>query len=315
MKRSYNNNTSWRSIQAFLPSKYHFTGDYAPEEDHWDWRGHTVHLDRFRNPEATHKIILLHGVGTNGRMLSTIAGGPLWKRGFETVSMDLLNYGETDVKPGFNVSYDDWVEQVDAFVTHEQENDPRPVILYGLSAGGQLAYHAAAVNKRVAGIVGMCFMDQDDRTTRRTVSRFAFADPVIIAILPWAGNYLGGLKIPMSSVTKMHTLVNDKAALKACMRDKTSAANWVSQKFLLSMVKVKPAMALEDFDVCPILLTQPEKDHWTPLSLSETVLARLKKVPTETVILEEAGHYPIEEPGLSQMNDAISRFARELKQK
>lgn len=38
----------------------------------------------------------------------------------------------------------------------------RPIVLYGLSAGGMLAYHVAARVKPgvVKGIVGMTFLDQ-----------------------------------------------------------------------------------------------------------------------------------------------------------
>ncbi|MGH9917234.1 MAG: alpha/beta hydrolase, partial [Pyrinomonadaceae bacterium] len=282
MRKSYESNKSWREIQAFLPVKYHLTDGYAPEEEYWHWQGHTIHLDRFRNPSAPFKVILLHGVGTNGRMLSTIAGGPLWKRGFETVSMDLLNYGETTVKAGHTVSYNDWIAQADAFINRELEDDPRPIILYGLSAGGMLAYHAAAINKRIAGIVGMCFMNQDDVVTRRAVTRFGFLDPILMALLRATPKRFGGLKIPMSAVTKMYTLVNNKAALKACMQDKTSAANWVSLEFLNSIVVIEPAIKFEEFDICPFLLTQPEKDKWTPLSISERVLRRFKKASAET---------------------------------
>jgi pimeloyl-ACP methyl ester carboxylesterase len=44
------------------------------------------------------------------------------------------------------------------------------------------------------------------------------------------------------------------------------------------------------------------------MHLSELVLSRVKKVPVKTVILENAGHYPIEDPGLQQMADAIIEF-------
>jgi pimeloyl-ACP methyl ester carboxylesterase len=69
-------------------------------------------------------------------------------------------------------------------------------------------------------------------------------------------------------------------------------------------------MEPEAFDVCPILLTQPAKDRWSPLHLSELFLRRVRKVPVTTVMLDNAGHYPIEQPGLKQMLDAIVSFAK-----
>lgn len=56
------------------------------------------------------------------------------------------------------------------------------------------------------------------------------------------------------------------------------------------------------------LLTQPAEDRWTPHHLSVPVLSRITKVPVGTVMLGHAGHYPLEEPGLRQMQDAIADF-------
>ena len=44
------------------------------------------------------------------------------------------------------------------------------------------------------------------------------------------------------------------------------------------------------------------------LHLSQLFLNRIKKVPVKMVLLENASHYPIEQPGLDQMVEAIYRF-------
>ena len=79
-------------------------------------------------------------------------------------------------------------------------------------------------------------------------------------------------------------------------------------KFLSSLTTYKPVVEPEAYDICPILLTQPEKDRWTPLHLSELFLKRVNRVPKKVVMLENAGHYPLEQPGLTQMNDAVVDF-------
>ncbi|SQK99352.1 DNA helicase [Pseudomonas aeruginosa] len=119
---------------------------------------------------------------------------------------------------------------------------------------------------------------------------------------------LAGLKMPMWLASKMHTLVNDKAALKACLKDRTSAGNWASLRFLSSYLSYAPTIEPEDFKVCPVLLTQPAADRWTPLTLSQPFLQRLRHVEVTTCLLDNAGHYPLEEPGLEQMNAAILAF-------
>ena len=185
----------------------------------------------------------------------------------------------------------------------------RPIVLYGLSAGGMETYHVAAKNRKVRGIVGMTFLDQriqqvrDETAYNRFMSRVGGPLAALTARTP-----LAGLRIPMSAASKMHALVNDPAALKACMADKTSAGKWVTMSFLSSYTGYQPDMEPEDFDVCPILLTQPAQDQWTPLHLSQLFLRRIKHVPVKVTMLENAGHYPLEQPGLDQMVTAVDDF-------
>ncbi|MDP2227538.1 MAG: alpha/beta hydrolase [Moraxellaceae bacterium] len=309
----YSQQAAWQAIQTFLPKPMHFTAEYRPRESWWSWQGHTIHLDRFDNPSAPYRVILLHGVGTNGRQMSMITGGPLSRRGFETIALDLPGYGVTRVNPDAVVTYNTWVDLVSDFIDAEKARDPRPIVLYGLSAGGMLAWHVAARNRQVAGVVGMTFLDQREQVVRDATARNWFMSRVggLSANLA-APTPFGKMKMPMWMTSKMSTLVNNEAALKVFLDDPTSAGNWVTIRFLDSYLNYQPAQEPEDFDTCPVLLTQPEKDAWTPLALSQPFMARLKKVPQKTVMLGNAGHYPLEQPGLQQMEDAITDFINSL---
>lgn len=308
----YAGQEEWKVIQSFLPEKYRLGEGNLPDEQWWEWEGHRVHLDRFPNPDAKARVILFHGVGTNGRQMSTILGGPLHHSGLETVATDMPGYGVTEVAPGVTVGYDDWVRAGSAFIDAELLRDPRPIFLYGLSAGGMLTYHVASLNRKVRGIVGMTFLDQRDRQVAEETAFNKLAGRVGKPLVHAAVEVgLGGMRVPMRAVSKMSALVNNARALEAFYADKTSAGNWVSQKFLDTYMSPAPTLEPEDFDVCPVLLTQPAEDRWSPLHLSQPFLARIKKVPVKIVMLENAGHYPIEEPGLTQMHDAILQFVRE----
>lgn len=304
---------TWRAIQQFLPAEMRLADEALPVEEYWAWRGHQVHLDRLERPASPVTVILLHGVGTNGRQLSLIAGAPLWRRGLATVALDLPTYGQTRVARGARVTYDDWVRLVSDFVAAERQRSGRPVVLYGLSAGGMLAYHAAALSRQVAGIVGMTFLDQREILVRDVtqinllISRVGSPLGALVA-----GTPLGGIRLPMRLVSKMHTLVNNPAALRVFLADRTSAGNGASLRFLASLLGYQPVIEPEDFDVCPILLTQPAEDRWTPQELSELVLGRVRHVPVTRVILECAGHYPLEQPGLAQLADAMVAFIEGL---
>jgi pimeloyl-ACP methyl ester carboxylesterase len=172
-----------------------------------------------------------------------------------------------------------------------------------------LTYHAAALSGQVEGIIGMTYLDQQISQVREETALTPLFSKIGTPLIHWlAGTPLAALKMPMWLASKMHTLVNDKAALKACLRDGTSAGNWASMRFLSSYLSYRPAIAPESFDICPVLLTQPAEDRWTPLHLSELFLRRITKVPVETRMLDKAGHYPIEEPGLGQLTKAIIDF-------
>lgn len=307
----YRDQRAWRELQSYLPDRLRLTDATAPTEEFWAHRGHRVHLDRYVNRDAPAKVVLHHGVGTNGRQMSLIVGAPLARRGFETVALDNLGYGLTQVAPGTVPSYDDWVDLVVDFLAYEQARDDRPIILYGLSAGGMLTYHVAAKAPKgtLRGIVGMTFLDQRGQKVRDDTAHDKFISRVGAPVMrAFAGTPVAGMRFPMTVASKMSALVNDEGALRVMTADRTSGGNWVPIKFLDSYLNYSPAVQPDDFDACPILLTQPAEDRWSPLELSQPVLSRIGKVPVTTVLLTNAGHYPIEEPGLRQMEDAIADF-------
>jgi hypothetical protein len=54
---------------------------------------------------------------------------------------------------------------------------------------------------------------------------------------------------------------------QAFLSDASSAGNWVPTRFVAGYMTHAPAIEPEAFDACPILLTQPAQDRWTPLAL------------------------------------------------
>lgn len=314
-RRYYRDQQAWRELQEFLPERLRLDDRTAPAEEFWDWHGHSIHLDRYRSPDARAKVVLHHGVGTNGRQMTLILGAPLAKLGYEVVAVDDLGYGLTSVAAGSPFTYDDWVRMVVDFLAVEKTRDDRPIVLYGLSAGGMLTYHvaAAAPSNTLAGIVGMTFLDQRVRQVRdETAHDLLTARLGVPAMGLVAGTPLGGMRYSMALASKMSALANNKDAMKVFMRDKTSAANAMPIRFLHSYMTYTPAIEPGDFDACPVLLTQPAEDRWSPRHLSTPVLSKITKVPVREVSLTNAGHYPLEDPGLQQMVDAIADFTDEV---
>lgn len=155
----------------------------------------------------------------------------------------------------------------------------------------------------------MTFLDTSSKTVKDTVASNLLMSRVGTPMTHLAVKTpLASTRVPMRMASKMSALVNQPDTLKVFMKDKTSAGNSVSLAFLDSYLHYHPEIAPENFNICPILLTQPAKDRWTPLNLSTPFLNRIHQVPVTTVMLENAGHYPLEQPGLSQMVNNIDNF-------
>lgn len=309
MTNSYGNDPTWVQLQQYLPPAYRWEPGFAPTEESFRWRNSDIHVDRFANPSSKYKVILHHGVGTNGRLLQLIAGAPLAKLGFEVAAADMPFYGMTrNGEP--RIRWEDWVEIGSEFVEREKAADGRPVFLYGLSAGGMLAYNVASVTRKVSGIIGMCFIDARSPQARMRMSDRPRMDEVAFKMLgAMPDGMLRNMRVPMKHLVKMKALVNDERALRLLLKDKRSAGASVTLEFVDSMIQYRPTIAFEDFDLCPVLLTQPADDRWTPFSVTEPFWSRLR-ARKKIVTLENAGHYPIEEPGLTQMRDAMVAFIR-----
>lgn len=307
----YRDQQAWTDLQEFLPERLRLDESSTPAEEFWRWRGNRIHLDRFSRPEASARVVLHHGVGTNGRQMSLILGAPLARRGYDVVSLDNLGFGMTEVGPGFAPSYADWVDLVGDFLSAEQARDPKPTVLFGLSAGGMLAFHVAAKAPAgtLHGIVGMTFLDQRypevrERTARsRQTARIGA--PIMAAV---AKTPLGRLRYPMRLASKMSALANDPGAMEVLLGDPTSAGNAVPLRFLADYLAYAPAIEPERFRACPVLLTQPAEDRWSPRELSDPVVSRLDLALFEEVSLQGAGHLPLEDPGLRRLEVAVAEF-------
>ena len=309
----YSEQKECKEIERYLPKEMQFTKEFHPTEEWWDWKENKIHLDAFRNPQAKAKVILLHGVGTNGRQMSTIIGGPLAKYGFETVAIDMPLYGMTVVNQKKPVTYDDWIQIGSDYVDNELTKDSRPVFLYGLSAGGMETYHIACKNRKIKGIIGMTFLDQREQRVRNETANNAFWAYLGTPLASLSAKIgFGGFKMKMSICSKMSALCNNSGCLSVLLNDKTSAGNSVPMKFIDSYMNAVPEIEPESFDICPILLTQPNKDRWTPLHLSKPFLSKIKKLPVKIVALENGGHYPIERLALVQLHEYILDFLNNI---
>ena len=140
---SYADDDYLRPYRRFLPDVMRLPRD--PQEEWWTWQDSKVHLDRLDVDHAPLKVLVLHGGGGNGRLLSAF-GALVHGLGYSYVAPDLPGFGLTQPGPSCDLQYRSWVNLATDLIAHEQARDGLPVVTFGGSLGGMLAYNVAAAS-------------------------------------------------------------------------------------------------------------------------------------------------------------------------
>ena len=305
--RSYAEVDGWLEYQPLLPAHLRAAEGHLPAEEYVDVDEFSVHLDRWSVPDAPLTVVAVHGGGGHGRMMA-----PLCRiataAGYEAVAPDLPLYGLTRVPDSAAVRYGAWIRVVAHVVAREAER--RPVVLFGASMGGRLAYDVAALTGTPVGVIATCLLDPRLRDVRRAVARGRISARLVpvLARLPQA---LLRVHVPMTLVARMSAMSNTPALSRACARDRQGGGTRAPLAFLVDWLEAAPVAEPERFDVCPVLLVHPGQDRWTPPELSLRFVDRVRG-PHRAVLLDGAGHFPIEQPGLGQMEHAVREFLADL---
>ena len=302
----YENDTIWKQIQEYLPIRNRLNANNIPKEEWFACGKTTIHIDHYTCDHAKGIVVIYHGVGGNGRLLSFIAA-PLLDAGYEVICPDLPLYGHT-VCNG-KITYADWVDCGEA-IAKKYRKDHKPLYLFGLSAGGMLAYQVSCRLDRLNGLIISCLLDQRiSKVTQETASSSVMA-VLGKPLLKMTHRIIGRIKVPMKMVCNMKAIVNNEALADLLMRDPISSGTKVTLGFLHGMLNPHIEIDAEDYQKCPVLLVHPEKDYWTDVSLSKLFFDRIK-ASKKLQMLEGAGHFPIEEKGLQQLEDYCIAFMHE----
>lgn len=307
---SYTQVAYWHRYQHFLPDELRFRKQNLPTEEYLTLNGYEIHMDRYVKKDAKCKIILLHGGGGNGRILGTLAVG-LENLGCEWIAPDLPGFGLTKVPENKSyVPYEDWVLVLHELIQREK-NPNQKIILFGLSIGGMLAYHTAAYNGEVDGLIATTLVDPRDVEVRDAIASNRFFSRVGLPINSFFSFATNGMHFPIKWFSKMEYITNDPSFSEVFASDPYAGGSKVSLGFLNTFLNYKPKIEPEAFQVCPVLLAHPSIDPWTPTHLSKQFF---DKIPTkkEFVELTGAGHFPYEEPGVSILKDSVANFIASL---
>ena len=305
----YKDIQNWKEYQTFLPLSMRFTAKDIPTEEWWEWKGLDVHLDRMKNPASPLKIIMLHGGGGNGRLIGAL-GKIAHSLGYEYVAPDLPGFGLTSTD-GFDFEYSSWVKLVADLAVHEYAKDRKPIVLFGASLGGMLAYNVAACTKEIRGIIATTLADPRTAQARDALARNKLWSRLGYFMIRHSPDSFGRINIRAKWISKLAMITNDPAFSKVFMRDRYIGNSLINMKFYKSMSLYNPAIEPDRFSGCPVLLAHPGRDRWTPVEISKQFFDRLPGAK-KLVMLEGAGHFPYEEPGISQLKQAVAGYLRKI---
>lgn len=304
--KTYKENTYWKKYQDFLPETLHYPEAHPPGESYWLWNGFQVHIDRMEHIASPCKIILLHGAGGNGRIVG-LFGNYLCQQGFEYIAPDLMGYGLTQNPENKDVNYDLWVSCISDLIDLESAKDNRPIVLFGLSVGGMLAYQVAAKNKQIRKIIVTTMADPRSKAVQDSLSRSLFLSRVGIPLMRVFYPLTDLFSMPVKWLCKMDQITNNPDFSQVFMKDPLAGGSWMKLSFLKSYLNYTPETEPEDFKQCEVLYLQPEKDNWTTLKTSMPFFERIS-AQKKMVLLENCGHAPYEQPGLTTMQQEVITF-------
>ena len=305
--KSYKEETYWRRYEALLPAQFRVSAEH-PQEEWWSWGETAVHLDRLPAPDAPLKLLSVHGIRGYGRLLLGF-GAPFRPDLCEVVAPDLPGYGLT-VPSGAPLRFSTWVSCLRDLIDRELRRDGRPVVLFGGSLGGMVAYHAACVAP-VQGIVATTFVDMTDPETAAGISRFSRLSRFTLPLARRMPEVLGRIRVPARLLGKMQAISNDAQLVRIIAQDPCGGRTRLPLSMLKSAIETAPSLPPEQFERCPVLLVHPGVDRMTDIEFSRRFFDRLA-APKRMVVLDGAGHWPIEEPGATQMTESVRSFLEEI---
>lgn len=296
-----------RRYEEFLPEKYR-QAQAAPTPTWWRWRDRRIHTARAANPDAAVRLLGVHGAGGYSDALWPFASAAAERA--EIIFPDMPLYGHTAEPDPGRVRYRDWIDLMCDLVVAERAADPRPLVLFGASMGGMMAYETAARTGAVDAVIVTCLLDPSDPDARAAAARWSAVGRIAPTVLPISARVAGNLRLPIRWLTRMDRISNDPELSALCASDPKGGGTRVPVGFLADWFGYRHTPP-EQYTAAPVTLVHPADDRWTPAALSTRFLGRVA-APTRTVMLDGCGHFPIEEPGLSQMADALDEVLRSV---
>lgn len=172
--------------------------------------------------------------------------------------------------------------------------------------GGMLAYEVAARSPGVAAVAATSLLDPRDLRVRSHLTRFGLLGVIGGPLSFLVRGRLARVMIPMRWVADFSKMSRDSELSTLCAEDPLGGGARVPLGFLASYLRYRHVPP--EFMEKPVALVHPNRDTWTPVKLSERFVRRIA-TPGRIVMLRECGHFPIEEPGISDLITEMLRLS------
>lgn len=274
----------------------------------WERQDDKIHVEHVGDPEAPVRMLLVHGAGGNSAAMWPYAAH-LSKLGTYVTVPDLPGYGKTEVAHPEQVRYEDWRQLLVELV--QKEDDERPLIIMGASMGGMLAYDTAAATGLASHLIVTCLLDPRDPAVRKRLSWHPALGSIAGPALKMTAGPLADTRIPIRWIADMRHIANAPGLVDEVISDRTGGGGHVPLGWMRSFLGSSPLIEPEKFNKTPVLMVHPGDDRWTPLKISQPFFDRIA-AEKSLVTLEDCGHFPIEEPGFTQMLEAVQKVVNKL---
>jgi alpha-beta hydrolase superfamily lysophospholipase len=291
------------AYEAFWPASPYLSHPQRPREQR-PFDDAVLHVDELGDDTADITVIVLHGGGGHGRLLLPFAV-PLAQAGYRVVVPDLPEHGLSHADGV--VTFDRWVRWVSLLVEREHAACHR-VVLYGLSLGGTTAWHVAAENQHVVGVIATTLLDMRDADARAATASGPLAAnvgaPLAIA-LPFL---LDALPLRAGDVGRMAAMSETSSLVQLLERDARIGGVSMPAAFYRTLMTRTPATAPDAGLLPPLLLVHPGADQWTPVALSQSLYDRWGS-PSFThksmVVLTGGAHLPLERVPFDELQRTV----------
>lgn len=284
-------------------------GDTQRSVTSWEWRGAQVHIEHIGDPEASLRMLLIHGAGGNSAAMWPYAAH-LSELGAYVTVPDLPGYGMTESPHPEQIRYDDWRELLEDLT--QDEADDRPLIIMGASMGGMLAYDTAAKTGLASGLVATCLLDPREPNVRERLTWHPVLARLASVALKLSAGPFANTRLPIRWIADMRHIANSPDLVNEVAADASGGGSRVPLGWMRSFLESSPSVEPEQFTNTPVLMVHPNDDRWTPVEISQPFFDRIK-ADKSFVTLENCGHFPIEEPGFTQMLEAIRQFMDKIR--